>query len=146
LGTAGAWTSSEVYGVTGAVNLVATNGATFFITGVQLETGTVATPFERRQFGQELALCQRYYQFSGSDNQWVGNTTSGGVYYARTYFPTTMRANPTVTLTNASASGFPTTAGTAAGLQLNSFESSRTSNSSVTGGYFYNSWTASAEL
>jgi hypothetical protein len=48
--------------VTGSAQLIATNGATFYLTGVQLEVGTVATPFERRSFGQELALCQRYYQ------------------------------------------------------------------------------------
>jgi hypothetical protein len=46
----------------GVTSLLATAGATFYITGVQLEAGTVATPFERRSYGQELSLCQRYYQ------------------------------------------------------------------------------------
>ena len=62
LGTAGAWAASGVNGATGSVSVVGTSGATFYITGVQLEPGTVATPFERRSYGQELALCQRYYQ------------------------------------------------------------------------------------
>ena len=61
-GTAGAWASANYAGATGAVSPLATSGATWYITGVQLEAGTVATPFERRSYGQELALCQRYYQ------------------------------------------------------------------------------------
>ena len=43
-------------------NIVATNGATFYLTGVQMERGSTATPFEFRQFGTELQLCQRYYE------------------------------------------------------------------------------------
>ena len=61
-GTAGAWAGANYFSSTGATSVVGTNGATFYITGVQLEAGSVATPFERRQYGQELALCQRYYQ------------------------------------------------------------------------------------
>jgi hypothetical protein len=60
-GTAGAWNSNWNTGATGAVSLLQTNGATFYITGVQLEEGTVPTPFEHRPYGVELALCQRYY-------------------------------------------------------------------------------------
>ena len=60
--TAGAWASGNYSSATGAVSVVGTNGATFYITGVQLEAGTTASPFEYRQYGTELALCQRYYQ------------------------------------------------------------------------------------
>jgi len=61
-GPAGSWAGALYRSATGATSVVGTNGATFYITGVQLEVGTAATPFERRQYGQELALCQRYYQ------------------------------------------------------------------------------------
>ena len=60
-GTAGAWASGNFIQPTGMVSVVGTSGATFYVTGVQLEVGSVATPFERRLIGIELALCQRYF-------------------------------------------------------------------------------------
>jgi hypothetical protein len=60
-GAAGAWTTSSFYAPTGATSVVGTNGATFYITGVQLEKGSTATAFDYRPYGTELALCQRYY-------------------------------------------------------------------------------------
>ena len=61
-GTAGAWSAGNYVSATGATSVVGTNGATFYLTGVQLEVGSSATGFEYRQYQQELALCQRYYQ------------------------------------------------------------------------------------
>jgi hypothetical protein len=61
-GTAGSWQAAGLTNVTGATNIIATNGATFYITGVQLEKGSTATSFDYRPYGTELALCQRYYQ------------------------------------------------------------------------------------
>jgi hypothetical protein len=61
-GTAGAWSSSLYLSATGATSVVGTSGATFYITGVQLEKGSTATSFDYRPYGTELALCQRYYQ------------------------------------------------------------------------------------
>jgi hypothetical protein len=100
-GTAGSWSSSTFYNATGAVSVVGTNGATFYITGVQLEAGSVATPFERRSYGQELALCQRYFQvFGGAVNNFgiQGYTTAGNnVSYGYSWI-VTMRSAPTVTM------------------------------------------------
>jgi hypothetical protein len=98
-GTAGAWVSGDVESVTGATSVVGTNGATFYITGVQLEQNTSATPFERRLYGQELANCQRYYlrqnPSGATEDMGVGWNASGTE--TRTYlsFPTTMRIAPT---------------------------------------------------
>jgi hypothetical protein len=72
--TAGAWQSGNFIGTSNQTEWIATSGATFYITGVQLEPGTVATPFERRSYGQELALCQRYYE----TNMPLGTVPSNG--------------------------------------------------------------------
>jgi hypothetical protein len=62
-GTAGAWAGTQYISATGAVSVVGTVNATFYITGIQLEEGSTATDFERRPIGTELALCQRYYEY-----------------------------------------------------------------------------------
>ena len=59
-GTAGAWAAGNLIAPTGAVSVIGTNTATFYITGVQLEKGSTATSFDYRPYGTELALCQRY--------------------------------------------------------------------------------------
>jgi len=59
-GTAGAWASANYSNATGAISVVGTSGATFYITGVQLEKGSTATSFDYRPYGTELSLCQRY--------------------------------------------------------------------------------------
>ena len=60
--TANVWYAGNQHCPTGSASLVGTASATFYITGVQLEAGTTASPFEYRQYGTELALCQRYFQ------------------------------------------------------------------------------------
>ena len=60
-GTAGAWAASNLVQPTGSTSVVGTNGATFYVTGVQLEKGSTATSFDYRPYGTELSLCQRYY-------------------------------------------------------------------------------------
>jgi hypothetical protein len=74
--TAGAWTgSSFITSATGATSVVGTNGATFYITGVQLEKGSTATSFDYRPYGTELALCQRYFERSYN----IGTATATGL-------------------------------------------------------------------
>ena len=76
---------------------ITTSGATFFLTGAQLEIGEQATPFEHRSFGDELARCQRYY-YSTDDSSWLYVVDADDVFLRNTYkLPVQMRAAPTVT-------------------------------------------------
>jgi hypothetical protein len=105
-GTAGSWAGSTYYSATGAVSVVGTNGATFYITGVQLEVGSSATGFEYRQYGTELALCQRYYfrrnvvDASTDVVAIMQCYNSSGVYGKLFDLPVTMRATPTGSLSS----------------------------------------------
>ena len=98
-GTAGAWAGANYISATGATNLMATLNATFYITGVQLESGSVATPFERRPYSTELMLCQRYYQTVRACAQDNGAAANTKTYTIPVNFNVAMRAAPTVTYT-----------------------------------------------
>jgi hypothetical protein len=94
-GTAGAWVSAGINSVTGATSVVGTNGATFYITGVQLEKGSNATSFDYRSIGTELALCQRYY-IKITDPGASGVAAASNSARNSFFLPVTMRATPTV--------------------------------------------------
>jgi len=90
--------------VTGNTPLISTLNATWYITGVQLEVGSVATPFERRDYGRELVMCQRYYETSYDSGTAVPtNTQNGAIWFCPTGtrliysypFKVTKRASPT---------------------------------------------------
>ena len=135
LGTAGAWGSSLLLGSTGSVQLISTLNATFYITGVQLEIGTSATPFERRLYNQELANCQRYFEISGA-NQTVAMAASSRF---PAYFSVTKRTAPTMVYTFAAGTNTVTIESpTVSGFRF------FTTGSVATPCEF--TWTASAEL
>jgi hypothetical protein len=104
--SAGSWSTSG-FAVTGTTSVVGTNGATFYITGVQLEQNTTATPFERRLYNQELANCQRYYYKAVTTSGVNASLMSSGVAYttvntAQHYcaFPVSMRVSPTASVSS----------------------------------------------
>jgi len=108
-GAAGSWTANNYLGATGQTNIVATNNATWYITGVQLEQGTVATPFERPLYSKQLADCQRYYRkTTGTQNTeptLYAFGTNSQVIGSSWLFPVPMRTTPTATTTGTLAFG-----------------------------------------
>jgi len=109
-GTAGAWATANYFSVTGATSVVGTNGATFYITGVQLEKGSTATSFDYRPYGTELALCQRYYykNFPAALNKVFACSynSSTTVAVGHLPFPVTMRTTPTALEQNGTANNY----------------------------------------
>jgi len=110
-GTPGKWYSTYTVDPTGSVPFFATNGATFYLTGVQWELGKNATEFEHRSYGEELALCQRYYfkiKSEDADNAWYGSgfnyasTTAAGIVN----FPVEMRIRPSTLEQSGTASDY----------------------------------------
>jgi hypothetical protein len=95
-GTAGTWAATNYNSSTGATSVVGTSGATFYITGVQLEVGSSATGFDYRDYTSELCMCQRYYQkysLLGVDAYMI----SGGSVSSSLWWTVQMRTAPTVT-------------------------------------------------
>lgn len=108
LAASGTWNASNLVGVTGDTSIVSTLNATWQITGVQFEVGSVATPFERRPYGTELALCQRYFEKSYLPETAVGTATRVGTIdwnfgdmsaygTVNIFFKVTKRTSPTMT-------------------------------------------------
>jgi hypothetical protein len=98
-GTAGAWASSDFISATGATSVVGTNGATFYITGVQLEVGSTATSFDYRPYTTELQLAQRYYfKIEDTNAYFAGKQQGSTECYFTVQAPVSMRATPTPTM------------------------------------------------
>ena len=119
-GTAGSWVATRIQGVTGQTQWSATNGATFYITGVQLEVGTVPTSFELRSFSKELMMCQRYFYVIVNQAP-VGASIEycAAAFYSATelnataIFPVTMRTSPSIVQSTGSNYHFVDKSGTA---------------------------------
>jgi hypothetical protein len=164
-GTAGTWAATNYVSATGAVSVVGTSGATFYITGVQLEQGSVATPFERPLYSKQLADCQRYFQMSYPLGTTIGSATTSGealIYsynsstsamYAAFVYPVRMRTSPTLT----AYAGTTGASGNFYNYSASSNTSSNFGRTSETGfsvektvpnspGTYGFNWTASAEL
>jgi hypothetical protein len=105
-GTANTWAGSLYLQPTSSVSVVGTNGATFYITGVQLEQGSVATPFERPLISKQLADCQRYYwtTTSADGTLGTGSVQLTTAFDCQIFFPVPMRAAPTTIVS--SVTGF----------------------------------------
>jgi len=163
--TPGSWSTTVNLAPTGQANVSGTLNATFYITGVQLEAGTTASPFEYRQYGTELALCQRYYErsydigqatgsFSGGARGATSAVATGGAETNGWAFAVTKRTAPTVTFYQlvSGAAGYAYQVSTGAsiaiggryigmtGITILDFTSSGGANS------YYIHYTASAEL
>ena len=100
-GTANAWASADYRSATGATSVVGTNGATFYITGVQLEKGATATAFDYRPYGTELQLCQRYFvNMGGATNSdsiiGTGFKNAANQVSLSLQTPVTLRATPSI--------------------------------------------------
>ena len=103
-GTVGSWTAGSKHAGTGNVNMFSSTDNDFYLTGVQFEAGSVATPFENISFGESLARCQRYYYsitppigfINATEDLGVGWASSGTEVQFRVDFKVQMRATPSV--------------------------------------------------
>lgn len=164
-GTAGSWASANYATATGATSVVGTNGATFYITGVQLEVGASASSFEVRDYGRELVMCQRYYQKSYNYSAVPGSVDQAGAYMCpympagnairgTIFYKTSMRSAPTVTTYNPETGtsgywcfeGSGATNQAAAGVTFISDNGALIYTTSAVAGIAYIQWKAEIEL
>ena len=147
-GTAGAWSANNYFSTTGATSVVGTSGATWQITGVQLEVGSTATDFENLPYDVSLARCQRYYETGSARlgaythlpaNYPIGMLTGTG-------FKVTKRTTPGVSITTTSSSSIYTNSGNTGNINVSSFSQVGLVSVQNQFGSIEMSWTAGAEL
>jgi hypothetical protein len=145
--TAGSWqTFNFAYGLTGGVKLIANAGATFYITGVQLEKGSTATSFDYRDYGRELIMCQRYFEsaYADSNGEAIFSATSVNGFRGRWFMKTVKRSVPTFALGSGAAWQIATPSSSASVDTINFYSSG--TQYYLTAGAGAVSATASAEL
>ena len=101
----GTWLGTNDFITSNSVKLLATNGATWYITGLQLQVGSIATPFEHLSFADELRHCSRYFTFVPSGTVFPGRGNSSSSYIYSYQAPVPMRASPTIGVSNDLAHG-----------------------------------------
>jgi hypothetical protein len=107
-GTAGAWATGNYLVPTGSVSVVGTSGATFYITGVQLEVGSSATGFEYNDYGKQLIQCQRYYETASQGL--FGAAYASTAWFGAWKFEVAKRTTPTISNGSVLSIWDPTTA------------------------------------
>ena len=162
-GAAGSWTANDYRTVTGQTNVLGTNGATFYVTGVQLEKGSTATSFDYRPYGTELQLCQRYYEKSynmasiagASTNTNKGSfvTATGNVFWRWTQnYRVSKRADSTFTIYSTTGALGSVRLNNGSDLAVSTEDAGENatavfvSRNATVGDFFWWQWTASAEL
>ena len=169
--TAGAWAAGNYVSATGAVSVVGTSGATFYVTGVQLEVGTKATPYETQIYSDQLIQCQRYYEMSYDIGTVPGTATAVGTEFMfvsynsastiisagnKAFFKVTKRIAPTTVTLYSTSTGtagkiYDATAsaditGNTLGIGMSGFSWYGSSTVNEVGPNFRVQWTATAEL
>jgi hypothetical protein len=160
--------ASTKYGITGQTSLVGTNAATFYVTGVQLEVGTVATSWDFRSIGTELALCQRYYEkqyelatpvgfdFANDQKSWFSSLSGAiSIRYSNSIpFKVSKRASPTLAFWDYNGVSGSWMCGAAGQTETSTAVNGSIVNENAIGSVYFNTgnnwaygfWTASAEL
>lgn len=143
------WGSGDGFRTSACVRTINTLNATFDLTGVQFEVGTVSTPFERRPFGFELSLCQRYYETAPYLIFSTGSIVSGATtLYGWVPYKVTKRGAATLTKVTEANSGFPNTSNIGTVNGVDGFRVDATANATQNLGYinYSGGWTASSEI
>jgi hypothetical protein len=160
---AGSWGTGNVAGSSNQTNIMATNGATFYITGVQLEKGSTATSFDYRPYGTELQLCQRYYEKSYNMASIAGASTNtgkgsfvcatGNTFWRWTQnYRVSKRADSTFTIYSTTGASGNVRLNNASDLAVTTEDAGENataiyvSRNATVGDFFWWQWTASAEL
>jgi hypothetical protein len=144
-----AWASNvQANRLVGQLNLANRVGNYLAITGIQLERGSSATPYEWMDYGRELALCQRYYEKTATNGNliWTGDATINQNYYLSAQYVVPKRATATFTGIGTGGTGFSAGAPADAGGTSDGYNMGFTCTSTGARRYFTAGYTASAEL